>query len=112
MKDYRLFGWLWLSPSGKQLAAVIFPVAATQDSLPELHLLDLNGHPGALIAKSQSLVDNFSVAFSPSGQYVGYMLGIEQTVEIFDISTGQHIPVYHGAEAPALSWLGWVRPGR
>jgi len=108
LKGYRLFGGLWLSPSGKQLAAIVIPVDATRASLPELRLLDLDGHLGTLITKSQSLIDGYQVAFSPSGQYLAYLFENGQTLEAFDTSTGQRIPVYHGAQAWLLSWLGWV----
>jgi WD40 repeat protein len=107
LNGYRLFiNSYWLSPSGDQLAALIFPVNATEASIPDLRLLDLNGHPGAIVASSFSITN---AMFSPSGKSIAYMLDDEQRVEIYDVPTGDHITVFDGSVPSALSWIGWVR---
>jgi hypothetical protein len=105
LNGYRLFiNSYWLSPSGDQLAALIFPVNATEASIPELRLLDLNGHPGVLLASSFSISN---LSFSPSGQNISYMIE-GKGLEMFDILTGTHITVYDGVVPWVLSWVGWV----
>jgi len=106
LNGYRLFvNFYWLSPSGDQLAALIFPVNATEASIPDLRLLDLNGHPGVLLASSFSISN---LSFSPSGQNIAYMIDDERRLEMFDILTGNHNTVYDGVVPWVLSWLGWV----
>jgi WD40 repeat protein len=106
LNGYRLLlNFYCLSPSGDQLAAVMFPVNATEASIPDLRLLDLNGHPGVLLASSFSISN---LSFSPSGQNISYMIEGKR-LEMFDILTGKPITVYDGAVPQVLSWLGWVR---
>ena len=72
----------------------------------KLRLLDLDAHPGAIIASSFSITN---AMFSPSGQSIAYMIEDKQRVEIYDILTGNHITVFDGDIPSALSLTGWVR---
>lgn len=105
MNGYRLFGGIWLSPSGKQIAAVIFPKNGTRESLLELRLLDLDGHPGTILAESQDLTEN--LAFSASGQYIAYSFMNGQKLELFD-TLGGASTLLSSADPGTLTWLGWV----
>ncbi len=103
----RLFGGYWLSPSGDKLAAILFPENALWgDALPELRLLDWNGHSSIVL--SQSLGFNY-VNFSPSGKYIAYISMDKAHLEIFNILTDTGIPVTTMPDISAFSWLGWVR---
>jgi Tol biopolymer transport system component len=107
MAGYRSYGFEHpLSPSGDQLLYILFPITATDASIPDLRLLNLDGHPGAIIASSFSITNPM---FSPSGQSIAYLLDDKPRVEIYDIPTGTHITVFDGNVPSALSWMGWVR---
>ncbi len=107
MAGYRPYGFTHpLSPSGDQLLYTLFPNNATDTSVPDLRLLDWNGHLGAIVASSFSITN---AMFSPSGQSIAYMIEDKQRVEIYDIPTGNHITVFDGNVPSALSWMGWVR---
>jgi WD40 repeat protein len=106
LDGYRLFGFAyWLSPSGNQLLYLLFPINATDVSIPDLRFLDQDGHLGAIVASSFSISN---VMFSPSGQSIAYMLDDEQRVEIYDIPTGSHTNIFDGDVPSALSGMGWV----
>jgi hypothetical protein len=107
LEGYRPYWFAyWLSPSGDQLVDQVFPVNATEASIPDLRLLDWNGHLGAIVASSFSITN---AMFSPSGQSIAYMIEDMQRVEIYDILTGNHITVFNGNDPSALSLIGWVR---
>lgn len=103
----RLFGGYWLSPSGDKLAAILFPENALWgDALPELRLLDWNGHSSIVL--SQSLGFSY-VDFSPSGKYIAYISMDKARLEIFNLLTNTGIPITTMPDASAFSWLGWIR---
>ena len=69
LNGYRLLGGIfWLSPSGNQAAATIFPENATRDSIQELRLLDLDGRLGTKLAATLFIAH---VSFSSSGPRAG-----------------------------------------
>ena len=72
----------------------------------KLRLLDLDAHPGAIIASSFSITN---AMFSPSGQSIAYVIEDKQRVEIYDNPRGDHIPVIKGNVPLALSCMGWFR---
>jgi WD40 repeat protein len=107
MDGYRPYWFAyWMSPSGNQLVDQVFPQKSTDTSVPDLRLLDWNGHLGAIVASSFSITN---AMFSPSGQSIAYMIEDKQRVEIYDIPTGNHITVFDGDIPSALSLTGWVR---
>ncbi|HEX7542392.1 MAG TPA: hypothetical protein VF352_09695, partial [Anaerolineales bacterium] len=107
LEGYRPYWFAyWLSPSGDQLVDQVFPVNATEASIPDLRLLDWNGHLGAIVASSFSITN---AMFSSSGQSIAYMIEDKQRMEIYDILTGNHIIVFNGNVPSALSLIGWVR---
>jgi hypothetical protein len=69
----------------------------------KLRLLDWNGHLGAIVASSFSIT---IAMFSPSGQSIAYVIEDKQRVEIYAISTGDHITVFKGNVPLALSGKG------
>ena len=106
MAGYRSYGFEHpLSPSGDQLLYTIFPNNSTDASIPDLRLLNLDGHPGAIVASSFSITN---AMFSPSGQSIAYMIEDKQSIVIYDVPTGHHNPVFAGSVPSALAWLGWV----
>ncbi|HVM70624.1 MAG TPA: hypothetical protein VMT91_02615 [Anaerolineales bacterium] len=107
LNGYRLYDSAYrLSPSGERLAEVLFPVRASNDSIPDLRLLDLDGHPGAVVASSFSISN---IQFSPSGQTIAYMNGNGQQLEIYDIATAKNNPIFDGNIPGELSWVGWIK---
>ncbi len=105
LDEYRLFGGFWLSPLQNQVAAIIFPKNGTRASIPELRLLDFNGHLGDLLVSSQ---DISAVNFSPSGSFVSYIFEEKQQLGIYNIATGNPILVYSGSTPWTIFSAGWV----
>jgi Tol biopolymer transport system component len=107
MDGYRPYWFAyWMSPSGNQLVDQVFPQKSTDTSVPDLRLLDWNGHLGAIVASSFSITN---AMFSPSGQSIAYMIEDKQRVVIYDIPTGSHTNIFDGNVPSTLSWMGWVR---
>jgi hypothetical protein len=106
MAGYRPYGFEHpLSPSGDQLLYTLFPNNSTDASIPDLRLLNLDGHLGAIVASSFSISH---AMFSPSGQSIAYMIDDKPRLVIYDIPTGSHITVFEGNVPSALTWMGWV----
>lgn len=106
MGVYRPYGFDHpLSPSGDQLLYTIFPNNSTDASIPDLRLLNLDGHPGAIIASSFSISH---AMFSPSGQSVAYLIDDKPRLVIYNVPTGSHTIIFDGTVPSALTWMGWA----
>jgi hypothetical protein len=105
LAGYRLFGGFWLSPFRNQITAIIFPRNGTRQSIPELHLLDFNGHLGDLLISSQTIS---AVTFSPTGAYVSYIFDEERQLGIYNIAARKPALVYAGSTPQTIFWAGWV----
>jgi WD40 repeat protein len=103
---YRPFWFAyWLAPSGDQLVDLLFPQKPTDASVPDLRLLDWNGHLSAIVASSFSITN---AMFSPTGQSIAYLIDDKPRIVIYDVPTRNHITVFEGSAPSALSWMGWV----
>jgi WD40 repeat protein len=94
-----------LAPSGDQLVDLLFPQKPTDASVPDLRLLDWNGHLSAIVASSFSITN---AMFSPTGQSIAYLIDDKPRIVIYDVPTRNHITVFEGSAPSALSWMGWV----
>jgi hypothetical protein len=106
LDGYRLFGGFWLSPKQNQIAAKIFPENGTHESIPELRLLDFNGHLGDLLVSSQTIG---TVTFSPDGAYIAFIFNEEQQLGVSNIGTKSAISVYENSLPQTILWTDWVR---
>lgn len=94
-----------LTPSGKQVLAVVIDHAAPGKGLLELHLFDLDGHAGPALATDR-LIN--VVAMSLSEQYLAYVPEYADELRLIDLLSGNTTQVYTSAMQWSLTWAGWA----
>ena len=93
-----------LSPSGHQVIGIANKHNGPGKGTMELHLFDLNGQVGSVLATGLSL-DN--MLMSPSEQFIAYSDENDQ-IYLLDALTGKANLLVASNIMGSISWLGWV----
>ena len=105
----RLYGNYWISPSGKYLAALFFPINAVEgETLPTFRLLNLSSGEAMDLGNAQSILTG---AFSPDEKAFAYVAQAEHGWELIkvDLLSGMSQTIVRRDTAIPALWLSWIK---